>query len=313
MRISIVMVVVGIAVWSIPRQPMSALERTCSGGVAADPGVLWCDDFDDATPPGAKYFDYDNDSGEFVPVGGMGIGGSRAMQVVWQAGEDDAGGFIRSFGRSPVRSQSHSSQDFREIYWRQYVRTAPGWSGNAFKLSRAVVFAAPSWAEAMIAHVWGDGVGDALVIDPATGIDSNGRLVTTRYNDFANLRWLGLRRGAQPVFSSAAADRWHCVEAHVKLNTAGGSDGRFDLWIDGRLEASRADLNWVGTWQGYGINAVSFENYWNGGAPASRVRYIDNVVIATKPIGCLSETDAGPPSAPTGLRITSWSEAILHG
>jgi hypothetical protein len=303
LRESTVAVMLGVAAWLIHDSPISAVERTCPGGASPDPAVIWCDDFDDSAPPAAKYFDYDSDGGEFVPVAGQGFGGSDAMQVVWQPGEDYAGGFIRTFGRNPVRSQSHSTSDFREIYWRQYVRTAPGWSGNPFKLSRATVFAASSWAQAMIAHVWGDGVGDSLIIDPATGIDSGGRLVTVSYNDFAHLRWLGLRRSSTPIFSAAAADRWYCVEAHIKLNTPGASDGRFDLWIDGQLEAARNDLNWVGTWQNYGVNAVSFENYWNGGAPATRVRYIDNIVISTKQIGCLAETGGQIPAAPSGLRI----------
>jgi hypothetical protein len=282
---------------------MFAIEQAgCPGGSSPDATILWCDDFEDGVAMTTKYFDYDNDGGEFVPVAGKGFGGSTAMQVIWQAGEDAAGSFMRTFGRNPVRSQSHSSQDFREIYWREYVRTGPGWSGNSFKFSRATIFASSSWAQAMIAHVWGDGVGDTLAIDPATGVDSSGRLVTTTYNDFANLRWLGLRRGTTPLYSSASADQWFCVEAHVKLNTPGASDGRFDLWIDGHLEASRSDLNWVGTWQTYGINTINFENYWNGGAPGTRTRYIDNIVIATRPIGCLSGSGALP-SPPTGLRI----------
>ena len=251
----------------------------------------------------AKYFDYDDDGGDFVPVAGTGVGGTTGLQAVWQAGEDDAGSIKRMFGRNPVKTQSHSTQDFRDIYWREYVRTGPGWSGNPWKMSRATSFAAASWAQGMIAHVWGDGIGDAVTIDPASGVNASGQLATTTYNDFANLRWLGLQRGTAPLFAAASANKWFCIEAHAKLNTPGASDGVFELWVDGKLDASRTGLNWVGTWQAYGINAVAFENYWNGGAPAARTRYIDNIVIATRRIGCL--TSGTPPAAPTNLRILS--------
>lgn len=279
--------------------PSLAIEPMCPGGTAPNPGVIWCDDFENSIAIASKYFDYDNDGGDFVRVNGVGVDGSAGMRAVWQAGEDSAGQFKRMFGRNPVNSQSHSTQDFRDIYWRQYVRTGPGWTGNPYKLSRATVFAASSWAQGMIAHVWGDGVGDTLMIDPATGVNGNGQLATTRYNDFANLQWQGYRRGTTPIFSAASANRWFCVEAHAKLNTAGASNGTFELWIDDVLQARRADLNWVDTWDGYGINAVMFENYWNDGAPGPRERFIDNIVIATNRIGCMGAV----PQAPRGLRI----------
>jgi len=151
----------------------------------------------------------------------------------------------------------------------------------------------------MIAHVWGDGTGDSPVTDPATGINSANQLATSRYNDFANLQWMGLRRATTPIFAASSANRWTCIESHVRLNSPGASDGVFELFIDGRLEAVRTDLNWVGSWQSYGINAVFIENYWNAGAPGERVRYIDDVVIATRPIGCASSL----PQAPVNLRI----------
>jgi hypothetical protein len=275
-----------------------AIEAQCPGGASPLPSVIWCDDFDDGTPLRDKYFEYDDDAGDFVPVPGVGVDGSVGMRVVWQPGEVSAGSLKRTFGRSPVNSQSHSTLDFREIYWRQYLRMAPGWTGNPDKLSRATILATPNWAQAMIAHLWGSG--DYLLIDPASGTDPGGTLVTTTFNDFDHLRWLGSQRGVTPIFSAAESGKWHCVEAHVTLNAPGSSDGVFEFWIDGRLEARRAALNWVGDWQSYGINAVFFENYWNAGAPGERRRYLDNLAISTTRIGCL---DAVAPSPPRNLQV----------
>jgi hypothetical protein len=175
-----------------------AVEPFCPNGSAPDPHVIWCDDFDDGISPSQKYFEYDNNNGDFVPVTGQGVGSLVAMQVKWQAAEVSSGGFKRTFGRSPVNSQSHSNVDFREIYWRQYLRMQPGWTGNPDKLSRATIFATSKWAQAMIAHLWTGSGAPTLLLDPASGINVNGQLVTTQYNDFAHLQWLGSKPGVTP-------------------------------------------------------------------------------------------------------------------
>ncbi|MBT8405076.1 MAG: hypothetical protein KJP18_14530, partial [Gemmatimonadetes bacterium] len=79
---------------------------------------------------------------------------------------------------------------------------------------------------------------------------------------------------------------WYCVEARVRLNDAGQTNGVFQLWIDDVLEAERTGLNWVGAYSAYGLNAVYLENYWNSGSPVAQERYLDNFVVSTQRIGC---------------------------
>src|SRR5439155_12103371 len=43
-----------------------AVESICPGGKNPDSNVIWCDDFDDATPLSQKYFEYDDAGGMFV-------------------------------------------------------------------------------------------------------------------------------------------------------------------------------------------------------------------------------------------------------
>ena len=50
-----------------------------------------------------------------------------------------------------------------------------------------------------------------------------------------------------------------CVEARAKLNTPGQKDGLNQLWIDGKLETERRNLDWRGTFTERGINAVFLE------------------------------------------------------
>jgi len=256
-------------------------------------GWIWCDDFEQNRL--ASYFEYVDDNGSFVRADGVGVDGSAGMRVHFAQGQTSAGALHLAFGKTPqaaFRPVDAGTTVYREIYWRMYVRNQPGWvGGGADKLSRAISFASSSsWAEAMIAHVWSSSAQpNNLLIDPASGIDANGALKTTTYNDFPNLSWLGPATATDPIFDAAHVGQWHCVEAHAKLNDAGQSNGVFELWIDGKSEAQRTGLNWVGSFSTYGINAVFFENYWNAGAPQAEDRYFDNIVVSTQRIGCLGQ------------------------
>ena len=253
-------------------------------------GWIWCDDFEQDRL--ASYFEVDGAGGRFVRLAGAGVEGSYAMRSRFSTSAQTSSGNLKlAFGRTPsstFRPVDAGTANYREIYWRHYLLTPSAWTGGAGdKLSRAMILAGGDWSQAMIAHVWGASNGsEYLLIDPASGTDEAGTLRTSGYNDFANLRWLGNRRASMPTFSDAARGTWHCIEARVRLNDAGASNGVFQLWIDGVLAAGRTDLNWVGSYSAYGINAVFFENYWNAGSPVVQDRFFDNIVVSTQPIGC---------------------------
>ncbi len=260
---------------------------------------IFCDDFEDtgALVKQGRYFEYDDNAGDFVPKAGIGLSGSRGMQVRWQAGEVGAGSIKLSFGRNPNaymnKQNIRPGQDFREIYYRMYLKMQSGWQGSPAKLSRATIFtSANDWRQAMIAHLWSDDSAH-LLIDPASCVDG-GVVQCTTYNDFNHLKWLGNKSGVTPLFATDHSGTWYCIEAHVKVNDPGQSNGVQEFWIDGRLEARREGLNFTGTYADYGINAVFFENYWNAGSPVLQERYFDNIVVSTKPIGCLQTGGVRP-------------------
>lgn len=276
------------------------VEGDCFRCDNAPPGTLFCDDFESSEELTERYFAYDNDDGDFVRAEGAGRNGSAGMVVKWQQGEIDAGKLHKAIGRSPDPYMRHAAgpgRDFDEIYWRIDVKYEKGWQGGgADKLSRATVIAGKNWQQSMIAHIWSGGPpnGDYLVMDPATGINENSELVTRRYNDFARLRWLGNKKSKKDVFSTENTGKWHCIVAHVRLNTPGKSDGIFEFWIDDELQAGSYNLNWHKEWNmqpdSYKINAVFFENYWNNGSVKDQERYFDNIVISTGPIPCNCKT-----------------------
>jgi hypothetical protein len=262
----------------------------CADWQSRHPEWIFCDDFEDTSAlvrPG-RYFEYDKASGRFVPEENVGYEGSRGMKAVWNKWDVGAGSLRISFGRNPGSGMNNAiatDKDFREIYYRLYMKLQDGWRGNPQKLSRATVITGPDWSQAMIAHLWGD-TSTHLSMDPATCVIGE-RVRCSGYNDFGHLTWIDQRSGKTSIFDGKHNGKWFCIEAHVKLNDPGKSNGMQEFWIDGKQEAIKNGLNFVGSYTAYGINAVFIENYWNQGAPAQQERYIDNIVISTKPVGCL--------------------------
>lgn len=249
-------------------------------------GWIWCDDFE--VNRLSSYFEYQSPT-KFVLTASAGTSSSQGMKATWTPGNSDAGNLKIAFGRTPssyINPVAGSTTDYREIYWRFYVKTSSNWVvGSGQKLTRGTVFSNANWAQAMIGHVWSAAPdNNYLSMDPARGTDAAGTLVTTQYNDFANLSWLGKKQGTQAFFVSPNLNKWQSVEVHLKLNTAGQSDGVMEYWIDDVLQASSTNLNFLGSYNAYGINSVMLENYNNTAPTVAIERYYDNFVISTQRI-----------------------------
>ncbi len=247
----------------------------------SDAAIIWYDDFDESQQQ-ERYAEKEGELTDEVRFGDQG----QSLCMRYPTGRHGIGGRKVFFGDSPTnRSQTvRGKESFTDVYWRIYVKHQLGWTGGGpAKLSRATSLVPPGWRQSMISHVWSSG--EALTLDPASGVRGD-RVVTTKYNDFSNLKWLGNKPASQfRLHSREESGRWVCVEARAKLNTPGERDGLNQLWIDGRLEAERRNLDWRGTYTGFGINAVFLEAYWNQGSPVDQSRWIDNFVISTTPIG----------------------------
>lgn len=238
---------------------------------------IFFDDFDGEPKP---YTESQGGLDEQVAFGNRG----RSMVCLYEQGQRGVGNRKVFFGDAPTGTVLRKGESFQDVYWRIYVRHQEGWTGGGpAKMSRATSIVSPRWNQAMILHVWSSG--EALTLDPASGVRGDA-VVTTRYNDFPRLKWLGNKPVSQfPISSTAEAGWWVCVEARAKLNTPGQADGVAQLWIDGRLAAQRENMNFRGGYDGHGINAVFLESYWNSGSPVTQRRWYDNFVIATEPIG----------------------------
>lgn len=280
----------------------AASAAECEGWKTRRPEWIFCDDFETTAPlvGAGRYFEVDDNQGDFKPLDGVGWKGTRGMRVLWQAGEVEAGNLKLGFGLTPsayLNKGIRATENFREIHYRMYVKSQPGWQGDPYKLSRATVIAKADWSQAMIAHIWGDR-SERLQLDPASCVDGSGSVSCAGYNDFDRLKWIGAQAGATKPFTGDNAGKWVCVEAHVKLNDAGQANGVHEFWIEDKLEARRENLDFVGAYKDYGLNGVFFENHWNTGSPKVQERYFDNIVVSTKRITCAEGGAAPTPIAP---------------
>jgi hypothetical protein len=253
------------------------------------PWVL-CEDFEQDVDLARAYFEYQSGDGAFVRTEGDAASGDFAMRTHYAAGVEGAGWLSAAIGRNPAIDDGTAnvapSDDFTEIYWRVRVKTQAGWPGLGFgHLSSASVFASEAWTQAMVARLRSADEGAVLLGDAITCVEG-GAIECAGYDDASSQERIHGLLGVTPIFAEAAADTWHCVEAHVALNTQGKADGVFEFWVDGTLESSAYELDWRGTWGEFGINVVTLENVWPGGAPQDLERSIDDFVISRAPIGC---------------------------
>jgi hypothetical protein len=265
----------------------------CVNWQSQHPDWIWCDDFENDASLESNYFQVDRADGRFGATTEAAFGGSRALRATFIQGDENAGGVKLSFGRTPVSPQLLPDENFNEVYWRHYLMVPTGWVGNPMKVSRAHVFATSGWLQAAVGMVWEDNSSSlGLGIDPVSGVEGS-TVITTRYNDQLVFKWLGHRSAQTQVYAPANHNRWFCVEAHMKLNTPGQSDGSFTLWIDGTKEAENTGINWRGGYTAYGINAIFLENYMNYGPSRTQSRYVDNFVVSRARIGCV-DSEARP-------------------
>jgi hypothetical protein len=251
---------------------------------------VFCEDFETMANPAATFFEYQDADGAFVLDEGDAASGVRAMKARYAEGVEGAGWLSVAFGRNPIvygnTPQASADRDFQSIYWRVRVKMEEGWPDvGPGQLTSATAFASENWQQALVARLRSDGEDPTLLAEPISCI-VDGAVACEAFEDADRQKDLGELVGPTPLFSADASGSWHCVEAHVALNTPGAVDGTFEFWIDGELQNESHALDWRGSWTEYGINLVTVQNLWPGGAPMDLERWFDDLVISTEPIGC---------------------------
>ncbi len=270
---------------------------------------LFCDDFE--SDRFDQYFERTREN-QFAQTEGVGIGGSTGMKAEYRVEDGemhDTGALKLAVGRTPsdyLKPVAAEGEDLTEIYSRFYVKFEEDWiGGGAAKMSRISSFQNEEWAQSMAALIWsGANPEDPyLYAAPESGTDEAGVLMKRFWNDFEYGRYMAGGHTETPLFDEDHVGSWYAVEAHVKLNDPGLSNGIFELWIDDVLEVGVYNVNWIGAYEigpdaGYALNFVSMENYWNAGTPVDQERYFDNWVVSREKIGLATAASEEEPAAP---------------
>jgi len=252
-------------------------------------GWLFCEDFEGGREPRDTFFEYQDGGGAFVLATDQAASGRHSMRATYMEGVEGAGWLSIAVGRTPEvfysRPRSAPDLEITELYWRFRIRMQEGWPDlGPQKLTQAVGLSDSDFGHAFAAKIGSDGDGTVLRGEGSSCVF--GEELPCRGLDGAASQQLLSFTGTTELFSGAYAGAWHCVEGHVKLNTLGELDGEFDFWVDDVHDQGVDMLDWRGSWDAYGINLVTIENFWSGGAPEALSRWIDDVVVSTEPIGC---------------------------
>jgi hypothetical protein len=91
--------------------------------------------------------------------------------------------------------------------------------------------------------------------------------------------------GAAPTFTPG---QWHRVVHHLRMNSAGQTDGVLEAWFDGAPALARTDMLFRPTGGAFQIDALYFSTFFGGSdttwAPtADQIADFDDFVIATGP------------------------------
>jgi hypothetical protein len=280
----------------------AAQATECDNYQTAHPEWLWCDSFESDAAIDSNYFDVNRASGRMALSTEAPFDGAYSLKSSYATGQQDAGSIKLSLGATPVAPKRYTDKKFDELYWRFYMKTSSNWVGQAFKVSRGTVFTASDWRQAAIGHLWEDGdTSLGMGLDPVRGVVGS-TVVTTKYNDFNNMTWLGKKNGPFQMYAADNRGKWTCVEVRMKLNTPGLSDGVLAFSVNGQSQAQATNLNFRGSYTTYGINAILMESFIGGsGAPQNQARWFDNFVVSTQPIGCAGAAPVKP-NPPTNVK-----------
>src|SRR5690606_34824705 len=94
-------------------------------------GWIWCDDFEQNRL--SSYFEYDDANGRFARTASGGVDGTYGMRALFNQGDVGAGSLHLAFGRTPqsyIRPVDAGTANYREVYWRMYLRHQEGWTGG---------------------------------------------------------------------------------------------------------------------------------------------------------------------------------------
>jgi len=269
----------------LPEGPGLAARFQADAGIAADPAVIFADDFETATL-GARWDERTAPERRvlsLVPARGAACG-QQCVRVEARLGENHGGGLTKWF----------ESAD--RLFIRFYVRFDPGCD----YVHHFVTLRANKGRRGGEKWSGFGGAGERPRGDErfSTALEPWGNWgrwpAPGKWNFYSywhemkvspDGKYWGNSFQAEPQ-EAIPKDRWICAEFMLQHNTPGQLDGEQAFWIDGKLLGHWRGINWRKT-PILQANALTLESYVTDRWTTNRtnVVYFDNVVVARRYIG----------------------------
>jgi hypothetical protein len=276
--------------------------------ICATAAVIFCENFEDRTAATSGPGVYDMTRSKYKN-NGWGLSRDYGMGVTTATAYDGSKSYnmhynavsvpwpnINAGGTGFLDTNFSSAQS--ELYYRWQVKWGPGWvvspvSGKHLEIDFGYV-----------GHLWSSLFG------------SNAPVFVTQLSSGT------VNHYPSPSTPVEGVDQaWHCMEAHVKMNTTlGGTDGVLEGWVDSVQRINKTNIN-IST-QRTTQSVLVMSGYWNcltndnvsctsstaNNHPAMD-RYIDNIVVSTSRVGCNTFApgtgDITPPTTPTNVTASA--------
>ena len=249
-------------------------------------GWILCEGFEDIDDPDAHFSLWSSpEPGDRFAIDSMQAHDGDASLVAQHDVEWFSGAAWIRFGQGPMQTPHAPRARFEEVWVRMHLLLEDGWDVGGLGDLIEVNSLGTNWAHTMSASIDAPSGGDSLRARARTCV-SSGVVQCDGQQDWQDLQELGNDPGDTALFDGSASGQWHCIVMHVRLNEPGTSDGVLEISLDGAPEATLDDLDFVGTIEGAGLNALHLSAYRENGPSQAVRRYIDDIVVADVPLDC---------------------------
>jgi hypothetical protein len=225
--------------------------------------IILCDDFegDDLS---VNYEDINAKTGQGIELSSNDFfRGEQSLMQSYTPGQVEAGWI------SNVIEDGYPDH----VFVRWYHKFEEGFEGLPPKMARIKNREYVNWRTGFAYHIWIDkGLLNADIYAPNSSQANSVGYLPVHYTSFSY---------ADPENIGV----WVCIEVELKLNTSGAADGHYRMWVNGKKELEKLNVDLRGSTD-LKITEVLLDCYWNGGSPKNQSRYYDDFIISTERIGC---------------------------
>jgi hypothetical protein len=263
--------------------------------ICGTPAAIFCDDFENEVLPGIWEDGYNSSLHSITSTPTNVYRGQKALQATYPAGSNGAGWLTRWF-----------MPGYDHTFARLYLKLDANWQCAPDACGKVAVFYGNrldnQWSGFGQAGVCPSGT-DYYYAGIATVLPSPGNYIFYSYYPGMPRQPDGVTCwGTYVQFTPQTAIQpgvWTCLEFEVQGNTPGSSNGFERVWINDVLRGEVLNRRWRDTTN---LKTNAFQLTFSASPAVTSHMWVDNIVVSTERIGCLSAAGT-PPTTPTGLII----------